>query len=170
MLTIKAIHADITALKVDILVNAAHESLLGGGGVDGAIHTAAGPELLAECQTLGGCDPGEVVMTGAYRLPARKVFHTVGPRWRDGRSGESERLRSCYGKSIAMAEAIKAQSIAFPCISTGVFRFPKPLATKIAVETVLGSISEPTSLREIIFCCFSEADLARYLEALDEAL
>ena len=170
MLTIKAIHADITALKVDILVNAAHESLLGGGGVDGAIHTAAGPELLAECQTLGGCDPGEVVMTGAYRLPARKVFHTVGPRWRDGRSGESERLRSCYGKSIAMAEAIKAQSIAFPCISTGVFRFPKPLATKIAVDTVLGSISEPTSLREIIFCCFSEADLARYLEALDEAL
>ena len=170
MLTIKAIHADITALKVDILVNAAHESLLGGGGVDGAIHTAAGPELLAECQTLGGCDPGEVVMTGAYRLPARKVFHTVGPRWRDGHSGESERLRSCYGKSIAMAEAIKAQSIAFPCISTGVFRFPKPLATKIAVETVLGSISEPTSLREIIFCCFSEADLARYLEALDEAL
>jgi len=170
MLTIKAILADITTLEVDIVVNAAHESLLGGGGVDGAIHAAAGPELLEECRTFGGCEPGAVVLTEAYRLPAKKIIHTVGPRWRDGRSGEPERLRACYGRSIATAESIKAQSIAFPCISTGVFRFPKALATRIAVETVLGSISEPTSLKEVTFCCFSEGDLERYLESLDEAL
>ncbi|MEY4684868.1 MAG: hypothetical protein RLZ25_1327 [Pseudomonadota bacterium] len=170
MLTIKAILADITHLDVDIIVNAAHESLLGGGGVDGAIHQAAGPELLAECRMFKGCNPGEVVLTEAYRLPSRKVIHTVGPRWRDGRSGESERLRSCYGRSITLAESIKARSIAFPCISTGVFRFPKELATRIAVESVLGSISEPSSLQEIIFCCFSESDLQGYLEVLNEAL
>lgn len=170
MLTIKAILADITQLEVDIIVNAAHESLLGGGGVDGAIHAAAGPELLEECRTLGGCEPGAVVLTEAYGLPAKKVIHTVGPRWRDGRSGESERLRDCYEKSIAMAESIKAQSIAFPCISTGAFQFPKALATRIAVEAVLGSISEPTSLKVVTFCCFSELDLERYYEALDDSL
>jgi len=170
MLTIKAILADITHLEVDVIVNAADESLLGGGGVDGAIHQAAGHELLAECQMLGGCKPGEVALTEGYQLPAKKVIHTVGPRWRDGHSGESECLRSCYGRSIARAESLKARSIAFPGISTGVFRFPKPLATRIAVEAVLGSISEPTSLEEIIFCCFSEADLQLYLEALNEAL
>lgn len=170
MLTIKAILADITHLEVDVIVNAADESLLGGGGVDGAIHQAAGHELLAECQMLGGCKPGEVALTEGYQLPAKKVIHTVGPRWRDGHSGESECLRSCYGRSIARAESLKARSIAFPGISTGVFRFPKPLATRIAVEAVLGSISEPTSLEEIIFCSFSEADLQLYLEALNEAL
>lgn len=170
MLTIKAILADLTTLDVDVIVNAAHESLLGGGGVDGAIHRVAGPDLLAECRTLGGCEPGAVVLTEAYRLPAKRIIHTVGPRWRDGHSGEPERLRSCYGRSIALAESIQARSIAFPCISTGVFRFPKALATRIAVETVLGSISEPTPLKEIIFCCFSDADLERYLEVLNEAL
>lgn len=170
MLIIKAILADITTLEVDIIVNAADESLWGGGGVDGAIHAAAGPALLAECRILEGCEPGEAVLTEANRLPAKKVIHTVGPRWRDGFSGEVELLRSCYGRSIAMAESIKAQSIAFPCISTGAFRFPKELATRIAVETVLGSISEPTPLKEIIFCCFSEADLAFYLSSLNEAL
>jgi O-acetyl-ADP-ribose deacetylase (regulator of RNase III) len=113
---------------------------------------------------------GEVVLTQGYQLPARQVIHTVGPRWRDGRSGEPDRLRSCYGRSIALAESIQARSIAFPGISTGVFRFPKDLATLIAVETVLGSLSEPTSITEIIFCCYSQEDLARYLEALDQTL
>ena len=170
MLTLKAIQTDITSLAVDVIVNAANETLLGGGGVDGAIHRAAGPELLDECRKLCGCAVGEVVLTQGYQLTARRVIHTVGPRWRDGRSGEPERLRSCYGRSILLAESIEARSIAFPAISTGVFRFPKELATLIAVETVLGSISEPTSIKEVIFCCYSETDLKRYLEVLNQVL
>lgn len=170
MLTIKAILADITTLTVDVIVNAAHESLLGGGGVDGAIHRVAGPCLLEECRTLHGCDVGEVALTGGYNLSAAHVIHTVGPRWQDGRSGEPERLRSCYGRSIALAESIGARSMAFPCISTGAFRFPKELAAFLAVEAVLGSVSEPTCLEEIVFCCYGEPDLALYLEALNEAL
>lgn len=170
MLTIKAILADITTLTVDVIVNAAHESLLGGGGVDGAIHRVAGPCLLEECRTLQGCDVGEVALTGGYNLSAAHVIHTVGPRWQDGRSGEPERLRSCYGRSIALAESIGARSMAFPCISTGAFRFPKELAAFLAVEAVLGSVSEPTCLEEIVFCCYGEPDLALYLEALNEAL
>lgn len=170
MLILKAIEADITSLQVDVIVNAANETLLGGGGVDGAIHRAAGPALRKECRQLSRCAVGEVVLTQGYQLPAQQIIHTVGPRWRDGRSGETDRLRSCYRRSIGLAESIQAHSIAFPAISTGVFRFPKDLATRIAVETVLGSLSEPTSIKEVIFCCYCEEDLARYLEVLDQAL
>jgi len=170
MLTLKAIQADITSLNVDVIVNAANETLLGGGGVDGAIHRAAGSALLEECRNYGGCAVGQVVMTEAYLLAARKIIHTVGPRWRDGKSGEPERLRSCYARSIQLAESIEARSIAFPAISTGVFRFPKSFAALIAVESVLGSLSEPTSIEEVIFCCYGVSDLEIYLETLTGVL
>ncbi len=154
---------DITTLKVDAIVNAANESLLGGGGVDGAIHRAAGPELLEECRTLGGCPTGEAKMTKGYRLPARHVIHTVGPVWQGGGAGEEALLQSCYRNCMELAVHHSIHSIAFPAISTGVYRFPPDRATKIAIETVTGALDGDHTLEVVTFCCFGNemADLYR---------
>ncbi len=161
---LRAIHDDITALRVDAIVNAANSSLLGGGGVDGAIHRAAGPQLLEECRTLGGCETGDAKITRGYKLKARHVIHTVGPVWRGGEQGEPELLASCYRRCLQLAGEHQLATIAFPAISTGVYGFPKKLATPIAVETVRRY--RPTSLREVIFCCYSANDLEDYLRYL----
>lgn len=159
---LRAIQADITALDVDAIVNAANSSLLGGGGVDGAIHRAAGPELLADCRTLNGCRTGEAKITKGYRLKARHVIHTVGPIWNGGKSGERDQLRACYTNSLRLAAEAGLQSIAFPCISTGVYCFPADEAAKIAVESVHAFMETPSSIEKVFFCCFSEADRVRY--------
>jgi O-acetyl-ADP-ribose deacetylase (regulator of RNase III) len=156
--------ADITTLEVDAIVNAANRSLLGGGGVDGAIHRAAGPELLAECRTLGGCDTGDAKITRGYRLPARHVIHAVGPVWSASRAEECDRLlASCYRVSLGLAAAQGIRSIAFPAISTGVYAFPADRAARVAVGAVTAGLDAATDLQHVVFCCFSR-DSARHHE------
>ena len=163
---IDVINADITTLELDAIVNAANESLLGGGGVDGAIHRAAGPKLLAECRTLGGCPTGEARLTQGYDLPARYVIHTVGPVWHGGTHGEDEQLAACYRHSMSIALRTKIRSIAFPAISTGVYHFPIDRAARIAAEEVNRFLETYPEFDRVIFCCFGDAATKVYAEAV----
>ena len=158
----QVVEGDITRLDVDAIVNAANSSLLGGGGVDGAIHRAAGPGLLAECRALGGCPAGEARITGGHDLPARHVIHTVGPVWRGGGGGEAALLRSCYTESLRLAEQAGAETVAFPGISTGVYGYPKAEACDVAVGAVAAWLAAHDLPRVVIFCCFSASDAALY--------
>jgi len=160
---------DITRLATQAIVNAANSSLLGGGGVDGAIHRAAGPALLDECRGLNGCAPGEARMTGGYRLKARHVIHTVGPVWCGGGQGEAEILARCYRASMALAQAQGLESIAFPAISTGIYGFPADRAAAIAVDAVFAAVSDDQPVQQVIFCCFSAESARLHAAALDAA-
>ncbi|HZJ38934.1 MAG TPA: O-acetyl-ADP-ribose deacetylase [Chthoniobacterales bacterium] len=166
MTTLKALQGDITTLAVDAIVNAANSSLLGGGGVDGAIHRAAGPKLLSECRSLNGCETGNAKITHGYELRAKYVIHTVGPVWKDGTRGEPQLLASCYRRSLEIAADHEIRSIAFPSISTGVYNYPFADAAQIAIATVRDFTTEQTSLSEIIFCCFSKSDYKVYSDLL----
>lgn len=167
--SIEVVRGDITEQRVDAIVNAANTTLLGGGGVDGAIHRAAGPELLAECKTIGGCPTGEARITRGYRLPAKHVIHAVGPVWHGGDRGEPEQLRSCYEYSLALADSENLESVAFPSISTGAYRFPIEQAARIAIATVRDRLSRTKSVKLVRFVCFSDRDRDIYRDALEEA-
>ena len=157
---------DITRLKVDAIVNAANSSLLGGGGVAGAIHRAAGPELLAECRTLGGCETGDAKLTAGYDLPARHVIHTVGPVWQGGHNGEAGLLASCYETSLRLAAANACKTVAFPAISTGIYGYPAELAAETAVKTIQDTLTELPEIETVTLAAFDEAALAQLLNAL----
>jgi O-acetyl-ADP-ribose deacetylase (regulator of RNase III) len=163
--TLDILVADITTLSLDAIVNAANRSLLGGGGVDGAIHRAAGPELLKECRMLGGCDTGSAKITKGYRLPARHVIHAVGPVWQGGASEEDALLASCYANALDRAADHGLASIAFPAISTGIYAFPADRAARIAVGTVASRLSAPRSLTRVVFCCFSRQSAQHHVDA-----
>src|SRR5450756_1200292 len=164
-----AVEADITTLAVDAIVNAANRSLLGGGGVDGAIHGAAGPELLAECRRLGGCETGSAKITGGHRLKAKHVIHTVGPVWQGGGSDEEALLAGCYRSALDLAAAHALSSIAYPAISTGIYRFPADLAARIAVGTVASEIAaHPRGIKRVVFCCFSPDSAEHHSNAFAE--
>jgi O-acetyl-ADP-ribose deacetylase len=167
MSQLQAIQANIVTLDVDAVVNAANTSLLGGGGVDGAIHRAAGPGLLDECRRLYGCKVGQAKLTGGYKLPAKHIIHTVGPVWNGGGKGESELLASCYHNCLLLAQSQGCKSIAFPAISTGAYRFPLDLAAQIAVNTVSADLPL-TEIEKVIFCCFTKEDLTIYEQRLGE--
>jgi O-acetyl-ADP-ribose deacetylase (regulator of RNase III) len=166
---LRAVQADITKLQIDAIVNAANSSLLGGGGVDGAIHRAAGPDLVHECRLLAGCKTGDAKVTKGYRLPAQYIIHTVGPVWRGGSNGEPELLASCYRRSMEIAAVKGVASLAFPSISTGIYGYPIELAAGVAIATVRKALQPPSSLRDIVFCCFSAQDLAVYERVLNDA-
>jgi O-acetyl-ADP-ribose deacetylase (regulator of RNase III) len=163
---LEVIVADITTLSVDAIVNAANTSLLGGGGVDGAIHRAAGPELVAECRMLHGCETGDAKITRGYRLPAKHVIHTVGPVWNGGKRGEEDLLASCYRRSLELCESHGLTSVAFPAISTGIYRFPAERAAGIAVKTVADMLPLAPSLSRVVFCCFSQDSAGLHEQAL----
>ena len=165
--SIELVQADITTLAVDVIVNAANASLLGGGGVDGAIHRAAGPDLLKECRLLGGCEPGEAKVTAGYRLPAPWVIHTVGPVWRGGRSGEEEVLRDCYRHSLEQVVLLRAASVAFPSISTGLYGYPVERAARVAVQEVQRHVAESTWPERVIFVAFDPATYEAYRALLE---
>ena len=169
MTTFKAQQADITTLTVDAIVNAANSSLLGGGGVDGAIHRAAGSELVHECRLLGGCKTGDAKLTRGYKLPSKFIIHTVGPVWNGGSHGEADLLASCYRRSLELAATRDLTSVAFPAISTGIFGFPLQPAAEIAISTARAFTQSPTSLREVIFCCYSSGDYQLYAELLSNS-
>lgn len=165
---IKVYLGDITKLEVDAIVNAANRSLLGGGGVDGAIHRAAGKQLLAECKTLGGCQTGEAKLTKGYNLPAKFVIHTVGPVWRGGNNRETELLANCYRNSLQLAVQNDVKTIAFPAISTGVYGFPKQKAAQIALREVANFLKNNKQLKQVIFVCFDNENYQIYQQGLDE--
>ncbi|MCD7713997.1 MAG: O-acetyl-ADP-ribose deacetylase [Prevotella sp.] len=165
---IKILLGDITTLRVDAIVNAANCTLLGGGGVDGAIHCAAGKQLLEECRTLDGCRTGQSKMTGAYRLPCKKIIHTVGPVWEGGNANEAALLASCYETALKLAQETEMKSIAFPCISTGVYRFPRELAARIALETINDNLASGRYTGDVTLCCFLPDDIDIYAKVAAE--
>lgn len=167
---VEIVTADITTLHVDVIVNAANPTLLGGGGVDGAIHRAAGPELLEECRTLGGARPGEVKMTRAYRLPAKAIAHAVGPVWRGGGHGEAEFLASCYRRTLELVEERGFRTVAFPCISTGAYGYPIEQAARVAQKTVRDYLLSTSAPIHVIFCCYTERDTRVYERVAAELL